>query len=79
MDLKFSENVISGREEPYEGCYRPMVDLSNYNFNLIMDKTVKPEESFINSYVNECLESDIIISAAHRMCTILDAMAKRST
>ena len=29
LDLKFSENVIIGREGPYEGCYTPMVDVRN--------------------------------------------------
>ena len=30
--LKFSENVIIGREGPCEGCYAPMVDVRNYDF-----------------------------------------------
>ena len=54
--LKFSKNVIIGREVPYEGCSAPMVDVSNYDFNIIKDKTVNLEESFINSYVDEYLE-----------------------
>ena len=52
MDLNFSDNVISGGEGPFEGCSAPMVDVSNYNFNIITDKTVNPEESFINLYVD---------------------------
>ena len=43
MDLKFSDNVISGVEGLYEVCSAPMVDISSCGFNLIMDKTVKPE------------------------------------
>ena len=49
-----------------------MVDVSNYSFNLITDKTVKTEESLINLYVDECLESKSAISAMHRMRRILD-------
>ena len=52
-DLKFSENVIHGGERPYKGCSAPMVDVDNYEFNILTAKTVKPEESFINAYVNE--------------------------
>ena len=39
-----------------------MVDVSNYNFVSITDKTVKPEESFIKSYVDMCLEYESAIS-----------------
>ena len=49
-----------------------MVDVRNYNFNIITKKTVKPEEYFINSYVNKCLEYDSEISATCRMRRILD-------
>ena len=55
-----------------------MVDVRNCDFNLIMDKTVKPEESFINFYVGECLEYESAISATHRMRIILDAKYKKS-
>ena len=55
IDLKFSDNVISGGEGLYEGCSAPMVYISNCGFNLIMDKTVKTEKSFINLYVDEGL------------------------
>ena len=53
LDLKFSENVIIGGEGPYKGYSTPMVDVSNYDFKSITDKTDKLEESFINSYVDE--------------------------
>ena len=43
MYLKFSDNVIIGGEEPYEGCLPPIVDVSNYYFTYLMDKIVKPE------------------------------------
>ena len=78
LDLKFSENFISGVEEPYKGCYASMVDVSSYEFNIITDKTVKPEESFIVLYVNECLESESGISATRRMHRIIDAKYKKS-
>ena len=43
LDLKFSENVIIVREVPYKGCSSPIVDVSNYDFKSIINKTVKPE------------------------------------
>ena len=49
-----------------------MVDISNYDFKFITDKTVKPEESFINLYINKCLKSDSAISSTHNMRRILD-------
>ena len=47
--LKFSENVIRGGEIPYEGCLAPIVDVNNYDFNIVTERIFKPEESFINS------------------------------
>ena len=70
-DLNFSENVIIGDEGPYEGCSSPMVDVSNYNFKSITDKTVKLEESFVNSYVEECFEFDNTKISTRRMRRIL--------
>ena len=67
LDIKFSDNVIVGGEGPYEGCSPPIVYLSNYNFKSISDKTVKPEEYFINAYVSELFEYESAISATHRM------------
>ena len=54
-----------------------MVDVRNYDFNIITDKTVKAEESFINLYVDECLKSEIKISATRRICRISDAKYKK--
>ena len=67
LDLKFSENVKIGGEGPYEGCPSTMVDVRNYNFKSIKDKTVKPEESFVNSYVDECFEYFNAIKSIRRM------------
>ena len=47
LDIKFSGKSIPGREWPYKGCSAPMVDVSNYNFNIITAKTVQPEESLL--------------------------------
>ena len=55
-----------------------MVDVSNYSFKYITDKTVKPEESFVNSYVEECLESESAINSTCRMCRMLDANYKKA-
>ena len=70
--IKFSENVILGRERSHEDCLAPMYDLSNCGFTSITDKTLKPEESFLNLYVNECLESESAISSTHRIRRIQD-------
>ena len=77
LDFKFSENIIIGGDGPYQGCSAPMVDLSNYEVKSLTDKMVKPEESFANSYVNKCLESEITIRSTLRMCRILDIKLKR--
>ena len=50
-----------------------MVDVKNYEFNILTTETVKPEESFINAYVIECFESESSISATRKMRRILDA------
>ena len=56
----------------------PMVDVNNYDFNLITDKIFKPEESFIIFYVDECLKSESEISATHRMRIFLDAKYEKT-
>ena len=76
LDLKFSENIMIGGKGPYEGCSAPIVDLNYYDFRSITDKTVKPEEYFNNSYVDECLKSESAISSTCRMQRILDAKYK---
>ena len=43
LDLEFSENVIHGREGPYKLCSAPMVDVNNYDFNILTAKKGKPE------------------------------------
>ena len=78
LDIKFSDNVINGSIGPYEGCLLSIVDIGNYNFKSITDKIVKPEESFINSYVNECLESNSAISSTQIMHIIIDAKHTKS-
>ena len=72
LDIKFSENIIFGGDVPYQGCSAPMVDLNNYKVKSLTEKIVKPEKSFINLYVNECLESESTISSTSRMRIILD-------
>ena len=52
MDPKFFKNIAVGGEGPYEGCLAPMVDISNYDFKSLTYKIVKPEQSFINLYVD---------------------------
>ena len=76
--LKFSENVIICGDGPYKGCSAPMVDIRNYYFKPLTDKKVKPEESFINSYVDECLESEGTISSTRRIRRILDAKYRKA-
>ena len=46
-----------GGDGPYEGCLSPTVDLRNYDFKSITDKTVKPKESFVIAYVDNSLDS----------------------
>ena len=49
-----------------------MVVVSNYNFKYLTDKIVKLVESFINTYVEKCLESESAISSMRIMRIILD-------
>ena len=55
-----------------------MVDVRNYDLNIITDKTVKPEESFINSYVDEFLGSESALSATNIISRIIDAKHKKA-
>ena len=55
-----------------------MVDLRNYDFISITYNKVKLEKYFINSYVNECLESRSSIISTRRMHIILYAKYKNN-
>ena len=50
-----------------------MVYLINYEFKSLTENILKPEESFINFYVDECLKSNITTSSTRRMRIIVDA------
>ena len=78
LDLKFSENIILESDGPYKGCSAPMVDVSTYDFKHLTYNKVKPEESFIDTYVNECLQSEGTISSTRRIRIILDVKYKNS-
>ena len=70
LDIKFSGCFIVGGKGPYEGCLVTMVDVSNYDYAPLTDKIVKPKEYFLNLYVNECFESENMISPTRRMWII---------
>ena len=55
-----------------------MVDVSNYVFKSLTDKIVRLEESFINSYVDKCLESDSKISSTRGLRRFFDAKYKKA-
>ena len=65
--LKFSENIILEDDGQFKGCSARMVDVSTYDFKTLTDNKVKPEESFINRYVGEYLDSDGTISSTRRI------------
>ena len=67
MDLTFSYNIMIGGDGQFEGFSAPMVDVIRYDFTYLTDKIVKPKESFINSYVYECLKSNREISSTQQM------------
>ena len=78
LDLKYSENLIIGGAGPYELCLVPMADLSNYGFKSLAENIVKPEQYFIDSYVNKFLEFENSIHSTRKMHRILDAKYKNS-
>ena len=78
LNIRFSENIIIGGDGPFKGCSAPMLDVSTYEFKLLTEKKVKPEESFINAYVDECLDSEGTISSTRRIHIILDAKYKKA-
>ena len=69
MDVNFFDNFIIGSDITCEERSAPMVDVSNYNFKL--------EESFINSYVDKCLEYKSAITATQLVHIIIDCKYKK--
>ena len=56
-----------------------IIDVINYDFEPLRGGVVKPEVSFINAYVNKCLESEGSIISTRIMYRIIDAKYKRLT
>ena len=54
-----------------------MADVRNYEYALLTDKIVNPEESFLNFYVNECFGSENTIKPTQQIRRILDAKYKK--
>ena len=55
-----------------------MLDVQKYDFKPLIDNVVKPEESFITAYVDECLDSKGTISSTFRIRRILDAKYEKA-
>ena len=53
--LKFPDHVIIGGDKLYKGCSAPMAEVTDYDFKPLMVENIKPEESFINSYIKDYL------------------------
>ena len=66
------EHILGG-DGPFKGWSAPIVDVSTYDFKPLTDNKVKPEEFFINAYVDEFLVSDGTISSTRIICKTLDA------
>ena len=72
LDHKLSDNIIIGVNGPYEEVSSAMVDVSKHDFTYLTEKTVKTKESFINLYVDKCLEYKSAIISTRRISRILD-------
>ena len=78
MDIKFYENIVLGGDGKFKGCSVPMVDVIAYDFKSLIANKVKPEESFINAYIDECLESVSTFNSTRIICRILDVKYKKA-
>ena len=67
LERKFYDRVIVSGKGPYEGCLSPTVDISNCEYAPLTDKIVKPKESSLNLYVDECFESENTINLTQWM------------
>ena len=48
-----------------------MANITNYNFKLKKKVIFTPEQYFMNYYIDECFESEILLMATNIFCTIL--------
>ena len=44
----------------YEGWSISMFDVNHYYFKLLMNKNIKPDELFTNTFINKCFKSEHI-------------------
>ena len=78
LDLKFSEEIILGGDGPLKGCSSPMLDVNTYGYKPLIYNKVKPEESYINAYVDKCLESEGTISSTRIIRRLLDVKYEKA-
>ena len=55
-----------------------MVEIITYEFKTLTDHKVKPEDSSIKAYVNECLESKVTIISTFGIKIVLDAKYEKA-
>ena len=77
--LKVYKNSIDCGEGTYQGCTSPMINLDNYDSELV-NRKMRPflYESFLNAYVNECHESETVFTATKRVQTIPNAKNEKA-
>ena len=47
LDLRFYKNFMHGGEGPYKGCSAPMVDVKNYDFNILTAKKLNRKNTLL--------------------------------
>ena len=76
--LKNSKHIIKARDGPLKGYTSPMVDLGAYIFKDLNIREIKPEESFIDTFVEEVYEPEHVHNTKKLLLVILDAKYKKA-
>ena len=57
VDIKLPKQRLVGGRVPHKGCKPTMLDLNNYGFISLNDKsTTETEDLCLNAYEHECFE-----------------------
>ena len=57
LNLKKHEHIIKVGDGPLKGSTAPMIYFGTYRFKYLHTGKITPEESFMNSYIQEVFES----------------------
>ena len=73
LNFLLSDHAIESYDGNLKGSIEPMVDMGTYEFKDLNTGNIKPEELFMNAYIEEVCKSEHVRTSTKQLRGILDA------